>query len=108
MPSVPEQLSNVSLKLKANIYFDGGVTSHTVNSAGGARQTVGLIRPGAYHFTTDAPERMDIIAGACRVKQANETAFKEYKAGAAFNVPAKSAFDIQVDQGLCEYLCTFG
>jgi len=102
-----EQLSNVSLKLKANVYFDGGVVSHTLTSESGARQTVGVIRPGTYHFTTDAPEQMDIIAGACRVKLAGDAAFKTYQAGQSFNVPGKSAFDIAVDSGLCEYLCTF-
>ncbi len=70
MSSQPEQLENVSLKLKANVYFDGGVVSHTAIASDGSRKTVGLIRQGQYHFNTEAPERMDIIAGACRVKRA--------------------------------------
>ena len=102
-----EQLEKVSLKLKANIYFDGGVVSHTVLSEDGRRRTVGLIRKGEYHFTTDAPEQMDIIAGACRVKQAGEKDWKTYAAGQAFKVPGKSSFDIAVDSGLAEYLCAF-
>lgn len=103
-----EQLSNVTLKLKANIYFDGGVVSHTATSADGKRQTVGIIRPGRYHFTTDAPERMDLVAGDCRVQLAGESGFKSYSAGQSFNVPAKSSFDIEVAKGIAEYLCTFG
>ena len=103
-----EQLENVTLKLKANIYFDGGVVSHAVTSSAGPRRTVGVIRPGNYHFTTDAPERMDIIAGVCRVKLSDDKEWKTYKATEGFNVPEKSAFDIAVDSGLAEYLCTFG
>ncbi|OGR84854.1 MAG: hypothetical protein A2901_04080 [Elusimicrobia bacterium RIFCSPLOWO2_01_FULL_54_10] len=102
-----EQLEKVTLKLKANVYFDGGVVSHTVITADGERKTVGLIRKGEYHFTTDAPERMDIISGTCRVKLAGEKDWKTYSAGAGFNVAEKSAFDIAVDTGLAEYLCSF-
>lgn len=107
MSSALEQLKNVDLKLKANVYFDGGVVSHTAILSNGSKQTVGLIRPGTYHFTTDAPERMDIIAGTCRVKLDKETSWKNYQAGEFFDVPGKSAFDIGVESGLTEYLCTF-
>lgn len=102
-----EQLENVALKLKANVYFDGGVVSHTAIAKDGSKKTVGLIRPGQYHFTTDAPERMDIIAGSCRVQLAGAKDWKAYKAGEGFDVPGKSAFDIAVDSGLAEYLCIF-
>lgn len=102
------ELKNVTLNLKANVYFDGGVISHTVLAEKGQRRTVGVIRPGTYHFTTDAPERMDIIAGACRVKLAGQQDWKTFSAGDTFNIAGKSAFDIAVDAGLAEYLCTFG
>jgi uncharacterized protein YaiE (UPF0345 family) len=104
---VPEQLEGASVKLKANVYFDGGVISHTITTPK-SRQSVGVIRPGQYHFNTDAAERMDILAGSCRVKLNGENAFKVYEAGRGFDVPAKSGFDIAVDGGLAEYLCTFG
>ncbi len=101
------QFDNVSIKLKANVYFDGGVVSHAIVLADGTKKTVGLIRAGQYHFNTDAAERMDIIAGSCRVKLAGENAFKPYNAGDFFTVAAKSGFDIAVDGGLTEYLCSF-
>jgi uncharacterized protein YaiE (UPF0345 family) len=107
MPQKIEQLDHVTLTLKANIYFDGGVVSHTVTDQAGARRTVGIIRPGNYHFNTDAPERMDLIAGACKVKLAGEKEWKAYREGQVFLVGAKSSFDITVDSGLTEYLCTF-
>jgi uncharacterized protein YaiE (UPF0345 family) len=107
MAGGPDDLKKVTLKLKANVYFDGGVISHTAVSEDGSKKTLGLIRPGAYHFNTDAPERMDIVAGTCRVKFANDKNWKTFQAGEAFNVPGKSSFDIAVDDGLAEYLCTF-
>jgi hypothetical protein len=48
-----DQLENISLKLKANIYYDGGVVSHALTMKDGTRKTVGVIRPGEYHFNTD-------------------------------------------------------
>ena len=107
MPKLPEQLDPVSIKLKANVYFDGDVTSHSLTHPNGTRQTVGIIRKGEYHFNTDAPERMDILAGACRVKLAGEKDWKTYNGGQTFHVAGKSGFDIAVDNGLAEYLCSF-
>jgi uncharacterized protein YaiE (UPF0345 family) len=75
MSSTLGLLENVSLNLKANIYFDGGVVSHTITAKDGSRKTVGIIRPGTYHFTTGAPEKMDIVAGICRVKLAGENSW---------------------------------
>jgi uncharacterized protein YaiE (UPF0345 family) len=107
MTQTLEQLDNVAIKLKANVYFDGGVISHTITTPDKDRKTIGVIRPGRYHFTTDAPEQMDIISGTCQVKLAGENAFKTYIAGQTFGVPGKSAFDITVETGLTEYLCSF-
>ena len=50
---------------------------------------------------------MEIVAGACSVKLDGETAAKDYAGGQAFNVPAKSGFDIEVKNGICEYICSF-
>ncbi len=107
MGQIPASIDKATVQLKANIYFDGGVTSHTLLLSDGTKKTVGLIRKGEYHFNTDAAERMDIIAGNCRVKLSGETEWKAFKAGDTFNVPAKSGFDIAVEAGLAEYLCSF-
>ena len=107
MPTTVDQIEQASVKLKANVYFDGKVVSHTLTTKDGERKTVGLIYPGSYKFNTDAPERMDIIAGSARVRQAGEKEWKTYEAGKMFRVSGKSSFEIAVDQGLAEYLCTF-
>ena len=105
--TIPQQLDNVSVVCKANVYFDGKVVSHTVLAKDGKKKTLGLIYPGSYKFNTDAPERMDIVAGACRVKQAGQDVWTGYNAGTSFHVPGKSYFEIAVDQGLAEYICSF-
>lgn len=105
--SLPAQFSGVTVHTKANVYFDGKVVSHTVLLPGGAKKTLGLIYPGSYHFGTGAPERMEIVAGACRVTLDGQAGVKEYAAGTFFDVPGQSGFTIEVPAGLCEYICSF-
>jgi uncharacterized protein YaiE (UPF0345 family) len=102
-----KEYANVTVTTKANVYFDGKVVSHTIRLASGARKTLGLIYPGSFHFTTDAAERMDIVAGACRVRVAGDPELRAYAAGTSFDVPAKSSFDIEVASGITEYVCSF-
>ena len=105
--SLPTSFAGVTVHPKANVYFDGRVVSHTVLMPDGAKKTLGLIYPGSYHFGTGAPERMEIVAGACRVTLDGTTASKDYPAGTFFDVPGKSGFTIEVSTGLCEYICSF-
>lgn len=98
---------NVEVKKKANIYSGGQVTSRTITTADGKTKTLGVMLPGTYHFTTDAPERIDVQQGRCRVKRAAESTWSEYRAGDSFDVSARSAFDIEVNE-LLDYVCHFG
>lgn len=107
MPSFPSQFAGVTVTAKANVYFDGNVVSHTILLPSGEKKTLGLIRPGSYHFGTDAAERMEIVAGDCRVTLDGESSARHYTAGTAFEVPSKSGFSIEVQSGLCEYICSF-
>ena len=105
--SLPTQFISVTVHTKANVYFNGNVVSHTVLFADGAKKTLGLIRPGSYHFGTDAAERMEIVAGTCTVTLDGQTTAQTYAAGTYFDVPGKSGFTIAVPAGLCEYICSF-
>lgn len=105
--AAPESFANVEVTAKANVYFDGKVVSHTVRFADGTKKTLGLIYPGSFHFGTGQPELMQIIAGTCRVRVDGQSELKEYKAGTAFRVPGNSGFDIAVDSGIAEYICSF-
>src|SRR5436190_21023334 len=105
--SIPAEFSAVTAVTIANIYFDGKVVSHSLFFPDGTKKTLGLIYPGKFHFGTDKAERMEIVAGQCTVKLDGQTATNSYAAGQVFEVPAKSGFDIQVNAGLCEYICSF-
>ena len=101
------QFSNVTAIAKANVYFDGRVVSHTILLPGGEKKTLGLIYPGTFHFATGKAERMEITAGACRVKIDGESGMRDFGAGTHFDVPASSGFDIEIADGICEYVCSF-
>ena len=105
--SIPTEFRGVTAVAKANVYFDGKVVSHSLLFPDGTKKTLGLIYPGKFHFGTDKAERMEIVAGQCTVKLDGQTATNSYAAGQVFEVPAKSGFDIQVNAGLCEYICSF-
>jgi purine/pyrimidine-nucleoside phosphorylase len=107
MPAVATQFNGVSVVTKANVYFDGNVVSYTILLPGNERKTLGLIRPGAFHFNTEAPERMEIVAGSCRVTVDGATEVTVHPAGSQFEVPGKSGFLIEVESGLCQYICSF-
>lgn len=102
-----EEFQNVTVVAKSNVYFDGKVVSHTILFGDGSKKTLGLIYPGEFRFNTDAPEAMEMTAGSCRVRLAGRDAWTEYRAGDAFAIPGRSHFDIAVDQGLAEYVCSF-
>ena len=48
------EFTNVAVIKKANVYFDGKVTSRTVVFADGSKKTLGIMLPGEYTFNTDA------------------------------------------------------
>jgi purine/pyrimidine-nucleoside phosphorylase len=99
--------SNVTVDSKANVYFDGRVVSHTIHFADHTKKTLGLIYPGKFHFGTAAPERMEIIAGSCEIILDGTTEVLGIQAGTAFDVAGNSGFTIKVDEGICEYICSF-
>ena len=107
MASIPAEFKGVTAVTKANVYFDGKVVSHSILFPDGSKKTLGLIYPGKFHFGTDKAERMEIVAGSCSVKLDGQTTNHTYGVGQAFDVPAKSGFDIEVKSGICEYICSF-
>ncbi len=107
MSHIPKEFTNVTAATKANVYFEGSVVSHTILLPDGSKKTLGLIYPGSYHFGTAAAERMEIVAGSCRVKLDGSNAWNHYNAETFFDVPANSGFDIEVNSGICEYICSF-
>jgi uncharacterized protein YaiE (UPF0345 family) len=105
--SIPEKFENVSVPPKANVYFGGRVVSHTLLFKDGTKKTLGLIFEGSFNFETNASETMAIVSGSCRVKLKGEKDFIHYNTGQSFKAPSHSAFDIVVENGLCEYICSY-
>ena len=103
-----DHLDDPSIRIvDCRFYFDGRVVSHSLLFPDGSKKTLGLIHPGRYHFGTDKAERMEIVAGGCSVKLDGGGDVRSYVAGATFDVPARSGFDIEVTSGICEYICSF-
>ena len=102
-----DRFDAVSVIKQANVYFDGQCVSHTVLLADGTRKSLGVIFPSTLTFSTGAPERMEILAGRCRVRLAGASEWAEYGAGQAFDVPGDSSFDVQTLERV-DYVCHFG
>lgn len=98
---------NVTLDPRANVYFDGACVSHTFFLADGTRKSAGVIFPATLEFGTEAPEVMELHAGACRVKLAGSDEWAAYGAGESFSVPGSSSFTIEVTENL-SYVCHYG
>ncbi len=98
--------TNATITKKANVYFDGQVTSRAVVTAEGENITLGIMLPGSYNFNTGAAEIMEMVQGSCNVRLSGSDAWHSYHAGESFNVPANSSFDIEVTE-LMDYICHF-
>lgn len=105
--TVDGEFNNAKVTKKANIYFDGKVTSRIVIDSDGTRKTLGIMMPGNYTFRTELSEHMEILAGKVEVEIKGEEANCEnIKAGEYFEVPANSSFDIKVKE-ITDYCCTY-
>jgi uncharacterized protein YaiE (UPF0345 family) len=97
---------NVDLVKKANVYFDGNVTSRSFVDSDGERKSLGIMMPGTYNFGTAAAELMEIVSGECEVKLNGSTEWKTYTNDTTFSVPANSNFDIKV-KTITDYCCSY-
>jgi uncharacterized protein YaiE (UPF0345 family) len=104
-PAMPE-FANVTVVKKANIYFDGKVTSRTVIFPDGTKKTLGIMLPGEYTFNTGAKELMEIQGGLLELLVAGETTWRTIKGGQDFEVPANSSFTMRVKE-VSDYICSF-
>ena len=100
------EFTHVTITKKANVYFDGKVTSRTLSFADGSKKTLGIMLPGEYSFNTDSKELMEILAGNLQVQLPGSEEWLTCQAGTAFEVPAKSCFNLKVS-ALTDYCCSF-
>lgn len=100
------EFKNATVVAKANIYFEGKVTSRTIFTAEGVKKTLGIFLPGEYRFKTGAEELMEILAGRVDIRLSGEQVYTLYTADTHFNVPANSFFDLKVYE-VTDYCCTY-
>ena len=61
------EFKNVTIVKKANVYFDGNVTSRTIHFADGSVKTLGFMQVGDYTFSTGKAEIMEFMSGELEV-----------------------------------------
>ena len=99
------KLKNVTVVKRANIYYDGKVTSRTVELADGSIQSLGIMLPGDYTFGTDKAEIMEMMSGELEIKLPDEE-WKTINTPESFNVPANSSFDLRI-KTVTDYCCSY-
>ena len=101
-----DHFEQVTVVKKANVYYEGKVTSRTVLFSDGTRKTLGIILPGKYSFGTADRERMEILGGALKALLPGESTWQTFTEGQAFEVPANSRFECEAE-GVCDYCCSY-
>ena len=99
------EFTHVTVVTKANVYFDGNVSSRTIKFADGTTKTLGFMQVGEYVFNVGVPEIVEIQSGELDVLLPNQD-WKLIKGGDAFNVPENSQFTMRVHQPT-DYICSF-
>jgi len=101
-----DQFRNVSVVKKANVYFEGRVTSRTVLFADGTKKTLGIMLPGDYTFGTAEREVMQILGGEMEVLLPGSADWAAFREGDEFEVPAKAEFKLRV-KSVADYCCSY-
>lgn len=100
------KFENVTVVKAANVYFDGKVTSRTVEFASGEKKTLGIMLPGEYKFSTGKREIMEILSGTVEILLPGANAWQSVKGGESFEVGANAAFGIKV-LSVTDYCCSY-
>lgn len=91
---------------RINHYFDDKVVSIAFQGEK-LPATVGVMAPGEYEFGTSQHETVTVISGLLTVQLPGQADWRDYRAGATFEVPAGHKFGLKVAQDTA-YLCTYG
>jgi uncharacterized protein YaiE (UPF0345 family) len=101
-----DKFENVTVIKKANIYFDGKVTSRTVLFSDGTKKTLGIMLPGDYEFNTADKELMEVLGGCLKVLLPGSTKWEVFAEGKSFEVKANSIFKLIVEEP-SDYCCSY-
>ena len=100
------EFKNVTVVKKANIFFDGQVTSRSVFFPDGSKKTLGVMQPGEYEFSTAGLENLEILSGELKWQLKGDKEWQKVTAGETFSVPANNTFIMRV-AAVTDYCCTF-
>lgn len=100
------QFDNITIIKKANVYFEGKVTSRTIIFENGEKKTLGIMLPGEYTFSTADKEIMEVLGGSMEVRLPDTDEFVTYKEGESFTVPSQSRFDLVIKE-VSDYCCSY-
>jgi hypothetical protein len=100
------QFTNVTADKKANIYFEGKVSSRTLRFEDGSIKTLGIMLPGEYTFSTGDAEIMEIMSGEMEVQLPDSDEWITINGPQTFDVPANSSFNLKV-KTVSDYCCSF-
>lgn len=100
------EFKDVTIVKKANIYFNGGVTSRTVLFKDGSKKTLGVMLPGEYEFNTGDREVMEILSGELDLLLPGQNSWQQIKGRESFEIPANSGFTMKV-KTISDYCCSF-
>ncbi|MDP4095094.1 MAG: pyrimidine/purine nucleoside phosphorylase [Bacillota bacterium] len=101
-----DNFNNVTAVKKANIYFDGKVTSRTIYLENGEKKTLGIMLPGEYEFGTADKELMEITQGNMEVLLPGSDKWMSIASGNSFEVPSNSKFKLIVKE-VTDYCCSY-
>jgi purine/pyrimidine-nucleoside phosphorylase len=101
-----KEFNNVTIVKKANVYFDGKVTSRNVIFEDGSKKTLGIMLPGEYEFGTSENELMEVLGGEMEVMLPEAKQWITVKEGDSFKVPAQAEFQLKV-KAITDYCCSY-
>lgn len=99
-----EQFADATVRKRANVYYDGRVTSRELTTSDGERRTLGIVLPGTYTFDTDTRETIEVLDGTGRIEKPDETV--AFEAGDVVTVPADTSFEFVADE-VVDYCCAY-
>ena len=99
------KIENATIVKNANIYYDGKVTSRTVELRDGSTQSLGIMLPGEYTFATNEAEIMEMLSGKLDIKLPGEE-WKTLSTPETFNVGANASFDLKI-KTVTDYCCSY-
>jgi len=100
------KFENVNIVKQANIYYDGKVTSRTIEFEDGSIKSLGIMLEGDYKFNTADKEIMEIYSGDFELKLPGSNEFITMTPPCSFTVEADSSFDIKVKK-VTDYCCSY-